>query len=288
MTSGRLVLVGTPIGHEDDWSARARQVLEGADVVAAEDTRVARTRLGRAGITPKRLVSLHDHNERQRAPQLVQAIQEGQCVAVISDAGMPLVSDPGYRLVRAAIDADLEVDVVPGPSAVLAALTISGLPPDRFAFLGFPPRTAARRRTWLGDVVDLEMTTVLFEAPHRLLKTLEDIERVFGDRELCVAFSLTKVWQRVRRGTAAECLARFEEDPDDVKGEVTLVIAGAPSREAGLGGEAADLVDRLAASGVSPGVIRDAVSGALGSPRREVYQRALAAGTVREQESGDS
>ena len=288
MTGGRLVLVGTPIGHEDDWSVRARRVLEEADLVAAEDTRVARTRLGRVGITPKRLVSLHDHNERQRAPQLVQAIEEGQCVAVISDAGMPLVSDPGYRLVRSVIDADLEVDVVPGPSAVLAALALSGLPPDRFAFLGFPPRTAARRRSWLGEVVDLEMTAVLFEAPHRLLKTLEDIDTVFGDRQLCVAFSLTKVWQRVRRGTASECLARFAEDPDDVKGEVTLVIAGAPARAAGLGEDVEELVDRLATAGVSPGLIRDAVSGAMGAPRREVYQRALAAGTVRKEESGDS
>ena len=132
------------------------------------------------------------------------------------------------------------------------------------------------------------MTTVLFEAPHRLLKTLEDVDTIFGDRQLCVAFSLTKVWQRVRRGTASEWLVRFAEDPDDVKGEVTLVIAGAPARAAGLGEEVEELVDRLATAGVSPGLIRDAVSGAMGAPRREVYQRALAAGTVRKEESGDS
>ena len=287
MTTGRLVLVGTPIGHDDDWSDRARQVLGAADVIAAEDTRVARSRLGRVGVEANRIVSLHDHNERQRVPQLVRSIEEGQCVAVISDAGMPLVSDPGYRLVRAVIEADLKVDVVPGPSAVLAGLAVSGLPPDRFAFLGFPPRTAARRRSWLKEVVDLEMTLVLFEAPHRLVRTLSDVDEVFGDRPLCVAFSLTKVWQRMRRGTAAECIARWADDPEDVKGEVTLVIGGANPREEGLGDDVERLVDRLAAAGVSPGVIRDAVADVMGVPRREVYQRALLAGTVREDELGD-
>jgi 16S rRNA (cytidine1402-2'-O)-methyltransferase len=269
------VVVGTPIGNDGDWSPRARDALAGADLVAAEDTRIARERLARVGISVRRLQSYHDHNARDRAPELIDQLGEGT-LALVSDAGMPLVSDPGYRLVRAAVEAGHTVDVIPGPCAPIAALAASGLPTDRFQFVGFPPRTGGKRRTWLAEHAALECTWIAFEAPHRIVATLSDASEALGDRQACLAISLTKQWQRFRRGTLAEIHAGLVADPADVIGEMTLVVAGAPSAERStLGPRIEALVDGLVAAGVSPSTIRDAVASAFDLPRRAVYQRAL-------------
>ena len=274
--SAALVVVGTPIGNDEDWTPRALRELAEADVVAAEDTRVARGRLARVGVTAKRLLSLHDHNERQRLAQVLGLVRAGQRVALVSDAGMPLVSDPGYRVVRAALAEGLEVDVVPGPTAMTSALVLSGLPSDRFSFVGFPPRSAGRRLRWLAARASDTATWIMYESPHRLVATLGDLDTALGSRACAVVFSLTKPWQRVRRGTPAELLAHFAGDPEDVKGELTLLVAGAPEEDVELDERATRLIAALVGRGVSPSTVRDAVASALDLPRRAVYQYALA------------
>ncbi len=272
---GRVVLVGTPIGNDGDWSERARATLTAATLVAAEDTRVARERLSRVGIRPARLISFHEHNARARAPELVSELGDGT-LALISDAGMPLVSDPGYRLVTAAITAGHTLDVIPGPSAPLAALAASGLPTDRFLFAGFPPRTSGKRRAWLEGLAEEPGTWIAFEAPHRIVATLEDAAAVLGERPACLAISLTKQWQRFRRGSLSELHERLVADPEDVIGEMTLVVGGAPKRERStLEPRVGELIDRLAAADVPASTIRDIVAATFDLPRRVVYQRAL-------------
>lgn len=277
MTTGTLYLVATPIGCVDDLGARARQVLGAVDVVAAEDTRVARALLREIGVQPPRLVSYHDHVEAQRAPALLAALEGGEDVALISDAGTPLLSDPGYRLVVAAVDAGIRTVPVPGPSALLAALVVSGLPPDRFTFLGFLPRQPGRRAAELQALVHRPETLVLYEAPHRVEATLDALLEALGDRPACLAVSLTKAWERLHRGRLSEVRASWLADPDQ-KGEMTLVVGGSDGepRDADRARVQA-LITSLVGAGVAPGVVRDAVSDAFGLPRREVYQAALAA-----------
>lgn len=268
-------MVATPIGDLTDLSPRAREVLGRVGLIAAEDTRVARALLGELGLTPPELWSCHDHNEAGRAAPVVDRLREGVDVALVSDAGTPLVSDPGFRVVRAVIEAGLPVVPVPGPSAPLAALVASGLPTDRFSFVGFPPAKSAKRRAFYEEIGALRGTVVLFEAPHRIVESLRDAASVLGDREACLAISLTKVWERFHRGTPAVIADALEAAPDEVIGEMTLVLAGR-SDEVEAGDPRVDaLIDALAGAGVAPSVIRDAVAGAMGLPRREVYQRAL-------------
>ena len=271
---GQLVIVGTPIGNDGDWSGRAKEALASATLVAAEDTRVARDRLGRVGLRA-RLVSFHEHNARARAPELARDLGD-DVLALISDAGMPLVSDPGYRLVNACLEAGHSIDVVPGPSAPLAALAASGLPSDRFMFIGFPPRTSGKRRTWISELIEQPATLIAFESPHRIVATLSDAAEVLGPRPTCLAISLTKQWQRFRRGTLAEVHAQMLADPEDVIGEMTLVIGGAPPRDRSvLDPSVTALVDGLVDAGVSAATIRDVVADVFGLKRRDVYQRAL-------------
>jgi 16S rRNA (cytidine1402-2'-O)-methyltransferase len=273
--SGTLYLVPTPIGCLDDLSPRARQVLGSVSVVAAEDTRVTRKLFDELGLAAPRLISNHDHNERSRADELVHLMREGHDVAVVSDAGTPLVSDPGFRAVVAAHAEGLKVVPLPGPSAVITALSASGLATDAWWFGGFLPRQGGKRRQVLEGRKHESATLVWFEAPHRIVDTLRDIDAVLGPRQVCVARSLTKVWEELLRGTAAEVADRFAEE-GKVLGELTLVVegfAGDPSEASRA--LADDLVQRLVASGVSPGVVRDVVSGALGLPRRAIYQQAL-------------
>jgi 16S rRNA (cytidine1402-2'-O)-methyltransferase len=225
---GRVILVGAPLGNVADASSRLREVLAGADVVAAEDTRRL-TRLARdLDVTVSgRIVSYFEGNEERRTPDLVDALRSGAVVAVVTDGGMPSVSDPGYRLVRAALDAGFPVTAAPGPSAVTTALALSGLPSDRFVFEGFLPRSGSGRRARLRDLATEPRTLVFFEAPHRIADALADLVATFGgDRPAAVCRELTKTYEEIRRGPLTE-LADWAATGEP-RGEITLVVAGAP------------------------------------------------------------
>lgn len=270
---GLLVLAGTPIGDTADAAPALLRALEGADVVAAEDTRRFRDLCHRLGITlSATVVSFFDGNEGARVGGLVERLLAGSRVVVVSDAGMPAVSDPGYRLVAAAADAGVRVTAVPGPSAVLTALAVSGLPTDRFCFEGFLPRKAGERRSRLAAVAAERRTMVFFEAPHRLPAFLADAEAALGgERRAVVCRELTKTHEQVLRGTLAE-LAQWAQG--EVRGEITVVVEGA----AGSGG---NLADALAAvrTAIAGGVRRsEAVAEAAAAyrvSRRELYDAAL-------------
>jgi 16S rRNA (cytidine1402-2'-O)-methyltransferase len=220
--AGRLLVVATPIGNLDDLSPRARRAFEEAALVACEDTRRTGLLLARLGIK-RPLVSLHEHNERQRLPRLLAALEGGETVALASDAGTPLVSDPGYLLVREAVARGLRVEPIPGPSALLAALVVSGLPPHPFTFCGFPPPKGGRRRSFYERFAALGHTLVVYESPHRLAASLADALAVLGDRPAAVARELTKLHEEVLRGSLSELLAEVEARPS-LKGEFVLVI----------------------------------------------------------------
>ena len=226
MSPAPLYIVATPIGNLDDITLRALQVLAAADLVAAEDTRRSRVLRAHHGID-RPLTALHEHNEESQAAKLVSRMLDGASVALISDAGTPLVSDPGYRLVAAALQSGLEVIAIPGPSAVTAALSVSGLPTDRFAFEGFLPARAAARQKRLADLREEPRTLVFFESSHRIAASLADLERVFGAaREAAVCRELTKQFETVLRGTLSEVRRQVEEDANQRKGEFVLVVAG--------------------------------------------------------------
>ncbi len=223
-----LYVIGTPIGNLDDITLRALEALKSADVVAAEDTRHSGNLLRHFEIR-KPLVSYHQHNEAMRTAELVERLAGGENVALITDAGMPGISDPGARLIRACIERGLDYTIVPGVSAVLTALVGSGFPLDRFAFLGFLPVKSGGRERELRAAAEREETSVFFESPYRINKTLAVCAQIVPDRQLCVARELTKKFEEFRRGTAAELLSHYESHP--AKGEITLVMSGAP-REA--------------------------------------------------------
>ena len=220
--AGRLVLVATPIGNLEDLSPRAARELAGADLVACEDTRHTGRLLHHLGIR-RPLVSLHEHNERRRLPELLAALAEGRTVVVASDAGTPLVSDPGYPLVRAAIEAGHRVEAIPGPSAILAALVASGLPPYPFTFAGFPPPKSGKRRSFFRDLAVSGHTLVYFESPHRLLASLDDAVAELGaDRPAAVARELTKLHEEILRGPLAGLRAELGER--ELRGEFVVVV----------------------------------------------------------------
>jgi 16S rRNA (cytidine1402-2'-O)-methyltransferase len=226
--NGRLQVIATPIGNLADLSARARTALAAADVIAAEDTRHTGALLSAIGIaTP--LVSLHEHNEAQRAPALLARLAAGQTVALVSDAGMPLLSDPGLTLVQQAVRAGCTVSVVPGPSAITAALAVAALPTDRFCFEGFLPARAPQRRATLAALAHEPRTLVFFEAPHRIVATLRDMaEQLGGERQAVVARELTKAHETIYRGTLRELAQRAHSQENFARGEITLVVHGAP------------------------------------------------------------
>ena len=222
--TGRLLVVSTPIGNLGDLSPRAREALAGAELVACEDTRHTGLLLSRLGIKA-RLVSYHEHNERARLPALLAALAEGETVALVSDAGTPLVSDPGFVLVRAAVEQGSAVEAIPGPSALLAALVVSGLPPLPFTFAGFPPQKLGKRRTFFARLAALEHTVIFYESPHRLGASLADAAAAFGDRRAIVARELTKLHEEVHRGTLAELAAAFADEKP--RGEIVVVVGPA-------------------------------------------------------------
>lgn len=229
--SGILYVVSTPIGNLADISERAKAVLAEVSAVAAEDTRRTGLLLDAYGIQT-RLISYHDHNEQERTPQLVKRLQQGESLALVSDAGTPLVSDPGYRLVRACQEAEIQVVPVPGASAVLAALAVAGLPTDEFIFLGFLPAKGKARLDVLQQCIDSSCTSVIFEAPHRLVALLEQfVEAGAGQREITLCRELTKNFETVRRTSVEELLVWVREDSNQQRGEIVLVVAGGPKQQ---------------------------------------------------------
>jgi len=229
---GTLFLVATPIGNLEDVTRRALRTLSEVSAVAAEDTRRTRRLLAHYGIAAP-VVSLFEHNERQRIPRLVERLRAGESLALVTDAGSPGIADPGYRLARAASEAGLRVESVPGPSALIAALQVSGLPTDRFTFAGFLPVKPGARRRMLEELAERRETVVVFEAPHRIEKALADLEQVWGSRPIALARELTKTFEQVLRGSAAEVRAAL--GAEQRRGEMVLVLSGlnfAPAPEA--------------------------------------------------------
>jgi len=270
------VLVATPIGNLSDISSRAIDALRRADLVLCEDTRTTARLLRHHGID-SRTSPLHDHNEEGRIPALLDAVRGGATIAVVSDAGTPLVSDPGFRLVRAAIAAGLPVTAIPGPNAAVMALVLSGLPPQPFLFLGFPPpRSAARLATFgrlrAAERAGLAATLLWHEAPHRLAETLADLAAQFGNRPAAVARELTKRFEEVRRGTLPDLAAHYAVHA--ARGEITVVVGPAPEEATG-----ADDLDAQLRQAMQGNSLKDAaalVAAATGLPRKTVYARALA------------
>lgn len=270
-----LHVVSTPIGNLGDITLRALETLHGADIVVCEDTRVTGRLLKRFNIaTPQ--MSYHDHNAARVRPRLIERLKQGDIVALVSDAGTPLISDPGYRLVRAAREEGIPVTVAPGASAVLAALAVAGLPTDRFLFAGFLPAKKAQRRKTLGEFAALRASLVFYEAPSRLAAVLADMEAVFGPREAAVARELTKMYEEVRHGTLGELAAHYAE-LDPPKGELVIVVAP-PDADARPDAEALDKALRKALETMSVRDAAAAVAAETGLARRDVYARALAIG----------
>jgi 16S rRNA (cytidine1402-2'-O)-methyltransferase len=243
--SGRLIVCPTPIGNLEDITLRVLAALREADVVACEDTRRTRVLLDRYGVNAK-LVSYHEHNESERAAELVTQMRQGTVVALVSDAGMPLVSDPGFVLVRGCVAAGLAVEVLPGPSAAVSALVASALPADRWRFVGFLPR----KRSELQPIFSSPDTLVAFESPRRVAASLAALAAIDPDRPVAVCRELTKVHEEVVRGSASELAARYREQPP--RGEVALVVGPAPPSAATDPGPALDAVRRLVDAGAKP------------------------------------
>lgn len=275
MSSGRLILCATPIGNLEDLSQRAIRTLAEASVIACEDTRRTRKLLSHLGISAPELVVYNEGNERRRADQMIERITRGEAVVLVSDAGMPGLSDPGYRLVVGCANRGVEIDVIPGPNAAVSALAISGLPPGRFVFEGFLPRKSSERLRHIESLRSEERTLILYESPHRIEACLEDLSEVLGDRQAALVRELTKLHQEVRRGTLSE-LARGAVD-DPVRGEVVLVIQGAVGSarphmdRAELARRASELMDAGAQRSEAMKIVaRDA-----GVRKREVFDALL-------------
>jgi len=273
--TGTLYIVATPIGNLEDITLRAMRVLKDVDVIACEDTRHTRVLLSRHGITTP-LVSYHEHNEDRRAAELIGRLERGESVALVSDAGMPLLSDPGYPLITSAVAHAIPVVAVPGPSAVTAALAVSGLPAERFLFGGFFPRRAKERRHMLQDLVTLPCTSVFFEAPHRISQTLADLHAALGNRRIALVRELTKRFEEVVRGNLAEVIEQTSGRPP--RGEYTIVLEGAGAAAKALEHADASVEAHLRAllhGGVAPSSAARIVAGAHRVPRRTAYRMAL-------------
>jgi 16S rRNA (cytidine1402-2'-O)-methyltransferase len=279
MKSATLYVVATPLGNLEDITLRALRVLKEVSLIAAEDTRHSRKLLAHYGIgTP--LTSYYDQIERHKAPQLIAQLQHGKSIALISDAGTPGIADPGFHLVRAAIAAGVRVEAVPGPSAVAAALSVAGLPTDRFAFDGFVPARLGARRKFFAALAREPRTVVVYEAARRLVACLDDLRETLGDRQLVIVRELTKMFEEVLRGSASELLAQLQSRVSGgaLQGEVTLLIAAG---DAPVAVETEDLtaaIGRLRGEGLSLKEVARALARERGLSRREIYQAGLALG----------
>ncbi|MDI5978923.1 16S rRNA (cytidine(1402)-2'-O)-methyltransferase [Amycolatopsis magusensis] len=273
--TGRLVLAATPLGDVGDASRRLVEALAAADVIAAEDTRRLRSLAAALDVTPTgRVVSFYEDVETSRLPKLLEALRSGEIVLLVTDAGMPSVSDPGYRLVAACVEEDLPVTCLPGPSAVTTALALSGLASDRFCFDGFAPRKGGERAKWLSGLATEPRTTVFFESPHRLASTLRDAAGVLGaDRRAAVCRELTKTYEEVKRGELGE-LADWADE--GVRGEITVVLAGAPPRSTSVEDLVAEVAER-AAAGERLKTVAAEVAEATGVSKKELYDAVLTA-----------
>ncbi|MGH8295508.1 MAG: 16S rRNA (cytidine(1402)-2'-O)-methyltransferase [Steroidobacteraceae bacterium] len=273
--SGRLQVIATPIGNLGDVSARARQALEGAAAIAAEDTRRTGALLRALGIA-RPLLSLHAHNETQRVPEILARLAGGETIALVSDAGTPLLSDPGYELVHAATDAGIDVEAIPGPSAITTALAVAGLPVSRFCFEGFLPARERERRTHLSQLAGEARTLVFFEAPHRIAATLADLAVEFGsDRRAVVARELTKAHETIYRGTLAELVQRAAKEDNFQRGEITIVVAGAPPSSSGVDTDLLRRAIDLLSKELSPSRAAAVAAQLTGATRAEAYALAL-------------
>ena len=273
-----MVLAGTPVGNPADASVRLCELIAEADIIAAEDTRRFRRLASDLGVSyTANVVSFYESVEREKATELAQAAADGALVVLLTDAGMPSISDPGYRLVVACHELDVTVTVAPGPSAVTAALAVSGLPSDRFCFEGFPPRKAGERTRRFAELAAEPRTTVFFEAPHRAAASLAAMAESFGaDRDAVVCRELTKTYEEIRRGQLAE-LAEWAAD--GIRGELTIVVAGAPVMSVDASPDQLnDRVQQLIGDGVDKKAAIVAVAREVGVPKREVYDAVLAAG----------
>jgi 16S rRNA (cytidine1402-2'-O)-methyltransferase len=274
-----LYIVATPIGNLGDLGDRARHTLERVDFIAAEDTRHS-ARLLKAFSMNRPMVALHEHNEADKAPEIIRRLEQGESAALISDAGTPLVSDPGYRLVRAAQEAGLPVRAVPGPSAAIAALSVAGLPTDRFAFEGFLPARKGARRARLDELTEDPRTLVFFEAPHRLKELLADCVGILGpEREGALVRELTKVHESSHRAPLGELYRRVDTGEEPARGECVVLITGAKQHAVAAGQESDELLKALLAEGISPSTAA-AVARRLfpEAKRRDLYQRAMTLG----------
>lgn len=278
---GLLYVVATPIGNLADLTERARQVLGAVDLIAAEDTRETRRLLAHCGIS-NRLIAYHDHNESSITPRLIEALLQGQDLALVSDAGTPTVSDPGYRLVAAAWEAGIRVVPVPGPSAAVCALSAAGLPSDRFLFLGFPPRGGAQRRAWIASVAGETGTLILYESGKRAAETLADLSSVLGEeRRVVLARELTKRFETFLRGSAGALAQRLNGDPEQRLGELVILVGGAPDQpSADL--EEQERVLRILAEGLPLTQAVALAAQITGAKRNPLYRLGLALGLGRD------
>ena len=266
---GTLYVVATPLGNLEDITQRALRILREVDLIAAEDTRHSRKLLAHYAIeTP--LTSYYDEIEAQKSAQLLRELADGKSIALISDAGTPGIADPGYHLVRGAIEADISVVPIPGPSAVAAALSVCGLPTDRFVFEGFLPAKASKRRRRLEELRAEPRTLVIYEAPHRVRETLSDLLELLGDRPAAIMREATKMFEEIARGTLQELLARAESFE---RGEVTMVIGGAEEEAAEAPADLDAEIAELQRQGLHTRQIADDLAAKHGLPRREVYRR---------------
>ncbi len=277
--TGRIVLAATPIGNPDDASVRLREAIAHADLIAAEDTRRLRDLARRLGVDlTAELIAVHDHNEADRAALLLERAQAGGAVLVVSDAGMPTISDPGFRVVEAAAAAGVPVTVLPGPSAVLTALALSGLPTDRFCFEGFLPRKAGERSNALAALATEPRTMVFFEAPHRLAESLAAMAHQWGEaRPAAVSRELTKTYEETRRGSLFE-LAGWARD-EAPRGEIVITVGGRPARAASMDELVVEALARVESGERAKDAVADLASTG-GVPRRELYAAVLAARSV--------
>jgi 16S rRNA (cytidine1402-2'-O)-methyltransferase len=273
---GTLYLVATPIGNLADITHRALQILKDVDLIACEDTRHTHKLLRHYGINTK-TVSYHEHNEQQRTAQLVDQLKQGSDIAVVSDAGTPSISDPGFRLVRAAIENDVPVVPVPGPSALISALIAAGLPTDEFFFAGFLPSRSNARRTRLNELRAVPGTLIFYEAPHRLATTLKDAYEILGEREAAVARELTKLYEEIKRGRLSE-LSSYFEDNDKARGEIVVLIDRNVLAEPNDKTESsiAALVDRFEQEGMDHRAALKKAARELGLSRAEAYRKLMA------------